>query len=212
MSEIAARRLDEKERRREEILDAAEQVFGERGYEAARMDDIARAARVSRALLYIYFKDKTELHFGIGLRALALLRERFAQARSRYARGVDQVTACGRAYIAFAQEFPVYFQAISRVEAHHAELEDESSVQHRLMMAGRLVHAETVAGLLLGQQDGTVRADLENPIRVAMTLWGFVHGIAQLAITKGDAFVSEGIALNDFIEGAVQMATRAVKS
>lgn len=212
MSEIAARRLDEKERRREEILDAAEQVFGERGYEAARMDDIARAARVSRALLYIYFKDKTELHFGIGLRALALLRERFAQARSRYARGVDQVTACGRAYIAFAQEFPVYFQAISRVEAHHAELEDENSVQHRLMMAGRLVHAETVAGLLLGQQDGTVRADLENPIRVAMTLWGFVHGIAQLAITKGDAFVSEGIALNDFIEGAVQMATRAVKS
>lgn len=212
MSEIAARRLDEKERRREEILDAAEQVFGERGYEAARMDDIARAARVSRALLYIYFKDKTELHFGIGLRALALLRERFAQARSRYARGVDQVTACGRAYIAFAQEFPVYFQAISRVEAHHAELEDANSVQHRLMMAGRLVHAETVAGLLLGQQDGTVRADLENPIRVAMTLWGFVHGIAQLAITKGDAFVSEGIALNDFIEGAVQMATRAVKS
>lgn len=212
MSEIAARRLDEKERRREEILDAAEQVFGERGFEDARMDDIARAARVSRALLYIYFKDKTELHFGIGLRALALLRERFAQARSRYARGVDQVTACGRAYIAFAHEFPVYFQALSRIEAHHAEVEDENSVLHRLMMAGRLVHAETVAALLLGQKDGTVRADLENPIRVAMTLWGFVHGIAQLAITKGEAFVSEGIALNDFIEGAVQMATRAVKS
>lgn len=212
MSESTARRLDEKERRREEILDAAERVFAEQGFDAARMDDIARAARVSRALLYIYFKDKTELHFGIGLRALGLLRERFAQARARHARGVDQVTACGRAYIAFAQEFPVYFQAISRVEAHRAELDDEDSMPRRLMMAGRLVHAETVAALLIGQQDGSVRADLESPIRVAMTLWGFVHGIAQLAITKGDAFVWEGIALTDFIDGAVQMATRAVKA
>lgn len=212
MSEIISRRLDEKERRREDILVAAEQVLREKGYDAAKMADIARAARVSRALLYIYFKDKTELHFAVCLRGLELLRERFAQARARHRRGLDQVTAVGRAYLGFAQEFPVYFLAISRFEGHHAEIEDEHSMARRLMLAGRLVHAETVAALIAGQHDGSVRSDLEEPIRVAMTLWGFVHGVAQLAMTKGEIFAHEAIALNDFLDGAVAMATRSVQA
>lgn len=212
MEPIESRRHDEKERRREDLLDAAEAVFAEHGFDAARMDDIARRARVSRALLYLYFKDKQDLQFALALRGLDVLRSRFAEARRRHARGVEQVRAIGRAYIGFVQEFPVYFNALARSEASHTELEDESSICHRMMRAGRAVHGETVAALLAGQADGSVRSDIGEPLRVAMTLWGFTHGVAQLAMTKGEIFAHEGIPMNAFISDAIDLATRALQA
>lgn len=212
MEPIESRRYEEKERRREDILDAAEAVFSAKGFDDAKMDDIARAARVSRALLYIYFKDKRELQFALCLRGLDLLRQRFSEARSRHLRGVDQIRAIGRAYIGFAQEFPVYFNALARSEAQHTELENADSICHRMMMAGQLVHAESIAALMAGQKDGTIRRDLGNPLQVAMTLWGFTHGVAQLAITKGEIFAHEGVPPTTFLNDAIEMATRSIAS
>lgn len=44
-----------------EILDAALEVFAERGLAGARMDDIAAGAGVSKGTLYLYFSGKEEL-------------------------------------------------------------------------------------------------------------------------------------------------------
>ncbi|MDE1568743.1 TetR/AcrR family transcriptional regulator [Aquabacter sp. P-9] len=47
--------------KRRQILDGARQVFFERGFDAASMGDIARAAGVSKGTLYVYFEDKVDL-------------------------------------------------------------------------------------------------------------------------------------------------------
>ena len=47
--------------RREAILDAALTVFAERGYEAARLEDMAKRAGVGKGTVYLYFKDKQAL-------------------------------------------------------------------------------------------------------------------------------------------------------
>lgn len=49
------------------LLDAGMRVFAERGYHAARVDDIVRAARTSHGTFYLYFANKEDL-----LRALAV--------------------------------------------------------------------------------------------------------------------------------------------
>lgn len=49
------------------LLDAGIHVFAERGYQAARVDDIVRAARTSHGTFYLYFTNKDDL-----LRALAV--------------------------------------------------------------------------------------------------------------------------------------------
>ena len=45
-------------RKFDQVLDGARQVFMSDGYEGASVDDIARAAGVSKATLYSYFPDK----------------------------------------------------------------------------------------------------------------------------------------------------------
>lgn len=50
---------------RDRILNAAEEVFAARGYGGARTAQIARLARVNKALLHYYFKDKEGLYHAV---------------------------------------------------------------------------------------------------------------------------------------------------
>ena len=47
-----------KQARPAEILDAAMKVFAHKGFAAARMDDIAREAGVTKGTIYLYFENK----------------------------------------------------------------------------------------------------------------------------------------------------------
>ena len=49
------------EDRPREICAAALEVFAEKGFAAAKVDEIARRAGVSKGTLYLYFKDKEDL-------------------------------------------------------------------------------------------------------------------------------------------------------
>ncbi len=49
------------QRTQRRLLDAAVQVFDERGYHAARVDDIVKAAQTSHGTFYLYFANKEEL-------------------------------------------------------------------------------------------------------------------------------------------------------
>jgi AcrR family transcriptional regulator len=51
--------------KRRQIVDGARSVFMTRGFDAASMGDIAKAAGVSKGTLYVYFKDKDELFAAI---------------------------------------------------------------------------------------------------------------------------------------------------
>src|ERR1700720_4759495 len=118
MSYISARREEETERRRAEILDAAEALYAKKGWDAVTVDQVARSARLSRALVYVYFRDKEDLLFAIGERAMRLLHDRFRAAIAGTARGMDQVDAIGRAYMGYAHEFPHYFDFCTRFQSH----------------------------------------------------------------------------------------------
>ncbi len=50
-----------KQQRPGEITDAAFEVFAEKGYTGARVEEVAQRAGVSKGLLYLYFKTKEDL-------------------------------------------------------------------------------------------------------------------------------------------------------
>jgi AcrR family transcriptional regulator len=51
--------------RRALIVEAAGRLFGERGYEATRLDDIAAAAGVTKPILYRHFDSKRDLYLAL---------------------------------------------------------------------------------------------------------------------------------------------------
>jgi len=51
----------EKGARREQILDAAIQVFAKKGFQSTSVSDVIEAAGIARGTFYLYFKSKTEV-------------------------------------------------------------------------------------------------------------------------------------------------------
>jgi AcrR family transcriptional regulator len=210
MNHITERRQEERERRRAEILDAAIAVAGSAGIDAMTMDEVARKARLSRALLYVYFGDKSDLIFGLCERALTLLGQRFLEAVARHKRGLDQLEAIGRAYIAFSQEFPVYFDVMARCELLTPEPADEAANESACLRAGDRLHAIMIEALHKGITDGSVRADVGDPQAVAVALWGFMHGVIQLSATKANVLTHRGVSSKALVEQALAMVGRAL--
>ncbi len=207
MNYLTERREEEKERRREEILDAAELVFSEKGVDAATMDQVARKARVSRALVYVYFKDKNALQLAICLRGLRTLRDAFQKARESRNQGREQVYAIGLAYMQFSEDFPTHFAVMSRFEASSAETFQNEPCEATLEMihAGQKVHEEMVLALAQGMADKSLRSDLKNLMQISITLWAFTHGTIQLAQTKQRFMQSLGISKEAFMKQAVEL-------
>jgi AcrR family transcriptional regulator len=72
------------------LFDAGMRVFAERGYHAARVDDIVRAARTSHGTFYLYFANKEDL-----LRALAI---DCADELGKLADGIGPITPDARGF------------------------------------------------------------------------------------------------------------------
>jgi AcrR family transcriptional regulator len=51
--------------RRALIVEAAGRLFGEHGYDGTRLEDVARAAGVTKPILYRHFADKTALYLAL---------------------------------------------------------------------------------------------------------------------------------------------------
>ncbi|HWK49096.1 MAG TPA: TetR/AcrR family transcriptional regulator [Steroidobacter sp.] len=205
MSYIADRRQEEKDRRRSEIVDAAETLYRDVGWDAVTMDSIARNARLSRALVYVYFKDKSELLLAITERAMEVLRARFEEAGARARTGIDQIEAMGRAYMAYGLEFPHYFDACARLESRATEVSERGSTEDAVLAMGRRVHEVVVASLEAGQRDGSIRTDIGDLNVTSRVLWGFTHGLTQIAITKARPLAEAGISVTQLTQQAIAM-------
>jgi AcrR family transcriptional regulator len=75
MSNDEPKWLRRKEARPGEIVDAALAVFAENGFAAAKLDDIARRAGISKATLYLYFETKEEIFRAVARAAVTSLLE-----------------------------------------------------------------------------------------------------------------------------------------
>src|SRR5215208_4566712 len=82
------------EQRRDQILDAANVLFAERAYDEVSVEDIARAAGVTRGLVHHYFGGRKDVYIGL-LERLGAQREdelRPPVGRSARARVADTVS------------------------------------------------------------------------------------------------------------------------
>jgi TetR/AcrR family transcriptional regulator len=76
-------RVRDPERSRAAILDAAEKLFAEKGFEAASLNEVGAAAGVSRGTPGYFFRTKGELYQAVLDRCFAEVRDAVRQGRAR---------------------------------------------------------------------------------------------------------------------------------
>jgi AcrR family transcriptional regulator len=208
MSYVAERRQEEKDRRRAEIVDAAIELYREVGWDAVTVDKVAKRARLSRALVYVYFKDKDEIHAAIVVRSFEILDKRFEEAAARARLGIDKIEALGRAYMSFAHELPHFFDACARFEVSEQQLSDITPSVAACFEGGAAVHGHTIVALQVGIKDGSIRPDIGDLKTTSMALWGFSHGLIQIAMRKAHVLAHDAISVPQFVNHAVDLMRR----
>lgn len=200
---IAERQREEKEQRRQSIIDATERVLRSSDVGALTMSNVANEARLSRSLLYVYFEDLDDIVLAVTLRGFEVLHDRFVEAAAAHDAGLGKIRAIGEAYVQFAYEEPVYFDLLARFEARTMDLEGAASHEAQCLAAGDRVIQVMTDTVQAGIDDGSIRPSLD-PMKTAITLWGYTHGLIQLSAHKGpmldrrhgitpDALVANGL-------------------
>jgi AcrR family transcriptional regulator len=176
MSVTPRRRLTGEERRAA-ILDSALAVFGERGYHASSIDDIAKAGGTSKALIYEHFDSKQELYAELLDRHAGELFGRLAAAIEEAGRAGSARLASGLdAFYGFVEEHRVAWRMLFR-EANDPEM---------VTALERIVDEVTrVVAALIAEDPGSRSAYRDEPTRqegiemLAQMLVGSVQSLAN---------------------------------
>ena len=207
---IAERREREKEQRKNDIIDAAERVFFSKGWQGATMDDVAEAVELSKATLYLYFKNKEELYAAILVRGSEILRVMFQEAIDTKDTGIEQVEAIGRAYVAFHARHRDYYEAMLYFDSKGFDPCNECTYAQK----GDEFHAH-VMGLVAGAvqngiEDGTLR-DYFDPMKTAILLWAQPSGMLPANATVGErATPASSIDPNDLMQAFFEFVFHAI--
>ena len=170
---------------------------------------VADAARLSRGLLYVYFKDKQDLYMAIAARAMATLRADFEKAIQAKANGFEKMRAIGDAYIRFAHEKPQYFETMGEYVGNSGIEGNSMEACHQegeciLQLMSAVIHE--------GVQDESIRKDIGDPLLTAVSLWGLTHGLLVLGMSKGEHLQSEhGVPMHLFMEHSMAMIDRMLQ-
>lgn len=206
---------EEKAQRREDILDAAERVFFSTHYDKVSVGSIAKQAGLSRALMYVYFKDKSEICLAILVRASDKLRHCFADAYDEQQNGLQQITALGYAYYGFFRDTPKYFHLFADTRALLSNLPGELSPQEKqtlniLENTSRECMTFMVKALASGIKDGSIdKQRCQDPLQSAFFLRGMLHGVILTASTDLH-LANADFSLEQLIEHSIDNAIAAL--
>jgi AcrR family transcriptional regulator len=148
-------------RTRADILNAAEGLFAERGYEATSLTDVGRVAGVSRATPGYFFGSKAELHRAVLDRCFEDVREAVRSGRERARRsglGPELVLAGAVSdYFDFVAARPNFVRLIQREALSDRPFLDELPLG---LTVGREMLSALTQELELESADGTEIAHL----------------------------------------------------
>ena len=179
--------------RRAEILEAAERVFVEQGYEGATIRRIADEVGLSSTALYMHFPDKGRIldeicagHF----RALNAINEALL---AETLDPVDRVRRMLEGYIDFAYAHPnTYRLVFCTALVARAKDEDEEGEAHTIGARTYELFGEGVRRI--GEAGRLRVADVGV---AAQTSWAACHGIVSLFLTRPGIDWADGTVLRD---------------
>lgn len=198
------------EQSRAAILRAAVREFAREGVAGARTDAIARDARVNKALLYYYFKDKEALYGAVLDHVFGGLIACVGEVLSRELPPREKILAYARAHFDYVATHPLY-PPIVQGEMMGAGRGRGTHLERIVEQYFRPLFARIAEVLKQGQASGefrTVDPMQFVPSMIAVVVFYFTSAPVQRIMTGKDPLSSERVAARrsavlDFISAAL---------
>ena len=182
------RRGREKQQRRDDILKTAQTLFFEKGFRDTTIDDIARAAELSRGTIYLYFEGKEEIYATVMEEGLDILYQMISASYCREQDPLANLLAAHDAFMRFHDEQSEFYNGLMLDKMQIADILPPA-LKARLD-AKSLQMAQWLAGIL---EEG-IRQGFFRPMpvqEVAFLQMGMAMGFAQMLDKCGSTLAAD---------------------
>jgi AcrR family transcriptional regulator len=200
--------LERKERDKLEmrlmILETAQQIFIEEGFEKASIRAIADRIEYSPATIYLYYKDKNELFFAVHELGFEKLILEMTRSIEGVTDPVEELRARGFAYMKFAFQNPEMYDLMFILNAPMENIKESDlwDCGHRCF----LLLCDTIERCIESKS-----IKINNLYIAAMSIWSFMHGLVSLKIrNRFQKF--EGVELEELMNGSVEQMIQLIKA
>ena len=174
-------RAEQKEKRRQEILEAGLDLFIRKGFAATKIADIAERAGMSAGLMFHYFETKEKLYeelirIGLGGPRSVLPDTAAVDPIAYFENTAQQILYTVKSEPFVAKMFVLMGQT-ARDEAVSPEL--------RELISQNDAYAASIALIEAGQKGKTIRDG--NPYALATAYWAAIQGVAEVIALRSDS-------------------------
>ncbi|GAA5154097.1 MULTISPECIES: TetR/AcrR family transcriptional regulator [Amycolatopsis] len=164
-----AERTRDRDRTRADILEVATREFADKGYDGARVDEIAAKTSTTKRMIYYYFGSKEGLYIAVLERAYALIRGLEQELDVEHLSPADAIRQLAELTFDHHESHPDFIRLVGIENIHGAEHIGRSS-----MLSGLATPALDVLGRILerGRAEGIFRDDVD-PLDVHMIISAF---------------------------------------
>ena len=208
---VAERRLREKEARRQQILDAARDLFFQKGFESTTIEEIAERTELSKGAIYLHFPSKEEIYITLMLEGSEILFQMLRDSVSVDLPADTLLRRLGQSYFRFYREYTGYFRMLflylSSVEVHEKitrELCDrcEASAKQCLSLVASIIQK--------GIDQALFRAC--NPWEHAIMTWACKNGVILLGERGDDQVLQLGTSVEKLHDLFVETMITSLKA
>ncbi|OQY37968.1 MAG: hypothetical protein B6226_04315 [Candidatus Cloacimonetes bacterium 4572_65] len=183
MSEFKNKRKQlEYKLRREFIVEVAEKLFYEKGYENVTLNEVALKAEYTKATLYSYIKSKEDLYLEVYCIGLAERYDYLDKKIKAGTNGLDKVRLFGKSYYEFYKENPevLYHQQYLDFRPVNPEKIDSNLMErfHELNVEAYMV---VVHAIEEGIKDGTIKDELDPNYLYSQIIYA-LRAVASAAV------------------------------
>lgn len=208
---IAERRVREKEARRQQILDAAREVFLAKGFQETTIEEIAEKTELSKGTIYLYFQSKEEIYISLMLEGSQILYGMLKVATEADLPADTLLRRLGRAYLQFYQDYTQYFRMLFLYYSSAALHEKISETLGEKCEKQAKQSLDLVAGVVQkGIEDGIFKPC--NPWEMAIVLWSCQNGMVLLGERGDDQVLQLGTSLEKIHDLFVESMITSLKS
>jgi len=162
------------------LLEAARDLFFERGYSGTTMDLVSRRAGLSKRTVYLYFKNKDDLFLAVASQGLEQLQASLEDVDVDGLDYEEAVETIMERYIRFAGDEPEYFRFVFHDATQSMITNASEPVRERIAHQERACLRVPARVVEKGIAEGIV--PVVDPMEAAIVFWGTVTGIILLSL------------------------------
>ena len=207
---VTERKSRERNKRREDILDAAESVFTEKGIIASTIDDIAREAELGKGTLYNYFPSKEAILWYCAVRGMKRLKELIIASVSPDNEPLLNLRFMAESFMRFAIRHNNYFRIFLTVGMGFSIPSGLTGKEVKEVFEKESPYLLIMQELKRGQGTGFFRSDVELNL-LTHAVWIQFYSFMQLISLNTEMVTAFGLNHEKLIETNMQMIINGIR-